>query len=51
MATQLSTEGLETHFIAELLGHASVAVTERFYIKRKQDEACQKALQVLKKAS
>jgi len=51
MATQLSTEGLETHFITELLGHSSVAVTERFYIKRKQDEACQKALQVLKKAS
>ena len=51
MATQLSEEGLDTHFVSELLGHSSVTVTEKFYIKRRQEEACQQALQVLRKVS
>ncbi len=51
MATQLSTLGLDAQDIKELLGHSSMAVTEKFYTKRKPDEACHKALQVLKKAS
>jgi integrase len=55
LATDLSEKGLETHFVSELLGHSSVAVTERFYIKRRQVEACRQALRVIeggkKKAS
>jgi integrase len=55
LATDLSEKGLETHFVSELLGHSSVTVTERFYIKRRQVEACQQALRVIeggkKKAS
>jgi integrase len=54
-ATDLSEKGLETHFVPELLGHSSVSVTERYYIKRQQVEACRKALRVIeggmKKAS
>ena len=44
-------EGLDTHFVSELPGHSIVTVTEKFYIKRRQEEAYQQALQVLKKAS
>ena len=51
MATQLSENGLEIHFVSELLGHSSVTVTEQFYVKRRQDEACQRALRILKKVS
>jgi len=46
-ATDLSEMGLETHFVSELLGHSSVAVTEKFYIKRRQVEACRQALRVI----
>ena len=46
-ATDLSEKGLETHFVSELLGHSSVRVTERFYIKRQQIEACRQALRVI----
>ena len=54
-ATDLSEKGLETHFVSELLGHSSVRVTEEYYIKRRQVEACRQALRVIeggkKKAS
>lgn len=46
-ATDLSEKGLETHFVSELLGHSSVKVTEQFYIKRRQAEACRQALRVI----
>ena len=46
-ATDLSERGLETHFVSELLGHSSVQVTEQFYIKRRQVEACRRALRVI----
>jgi len=46
-ATDLSERGLETHFVSELLGHSSVKVTEQFYIKRRQVEACRQALRVI----
>jgi len=46
-ATDLSEKGLETHFVSELLGHSSVKVTEQFYIKRRQIEACRQALRVI----
>jgi len=37
----------DTHFVSELLEHSSVRVTERFYIKRQQVEACRQALRVI----
>jgi integrase len=46
-ATNLSEEGLETHFVSELLSHSSVRVTEQFYIKRQQIKACRQALRVI----
>ena len=46
-ATDLSEMGLETRFVSELLGHSSVKVTEEFYIKRRQIEACRQALRVI----
>jgi site-specific recombinase XerD len=46
-ATELSERGLETHMVQDLLGHSSVAVTERFYLKRRQRAACRAALRVL----
>ncbi len=46
-ATDLSERGLESHMIQDLLGHSSVSVTERFYLKRRQRAACRAALQVL----
>jgi len=47
LATDLSEKGLETHFVSELLGHSSVKVTEQYYIKRRQVEACRQALRVI----
>jgi integrase len=46
-ATDLPERGLETHMIQDLLGHSSAAVTEKFYLKRRQRAACQAALRVL----
>ena len=46
-ATDLSERGLETHMIQDLLGHSTVPVTERFYLKRRQRAACRAALRVL----
>jgi integrase len=46
-ATDLSEKGLETHFVSELLGHSSVQVTEQFYLRRRQVEACRQALRVI----
>ena len=46
-AADLSERGLATHFVSELLGHSSVQVTEQFYIKRRQVEACRQALRVI----
>ncbi len=45
--TNLSEMGLETHFVSELLGHSSARVTEEFYIKRRQVEACRQALRII----
>ncbi len=46
-ATDLSEKGLETHFVSEVLGYSSVRVTEEFYIKRCQVEACRQALRII----
>jgi integrase len=46
-ATDLSERGLETEMVSDLLGHSSVAVTEKFYIKRRQQVACRRALEAL----
>ncbi len=46
-ATDLSERGLESHMMQDLLGHSTVAVTERFYLKRRQRAACRAALRVL----
>ncbi len=46
-ATDLSEKGLETRFVSELLEHSSGRVTEQFYIKRSQAEACRHALRAI----
>ncbi len=49
-ATDLLEKGLETPFVSEPFGHSSVKVTEQFYIKRRQVEACRRVLRVMRGA-
>jgi len=41
--TDLSERGLEAKMVSDLLEHSSIAMTEKFYIKRQQQTACRRA--------
>ncbi len=47
-ATDLSERGPEKELVSDLLGHSSVAVTEEYYIKRRQQIACRRAMALLR---